>query len=133
MIGCAASQEPHCKQGRTTPKIASVFLPRTALHRLFNGRLFRSLKLVRGLATVICRQRPGTAKGFVFISVEDETGIANAVVPPDGWANLLSKGARLTITQERSLRISGPVQRGRVFRWCGPNGSSACPCRYSTS
>ncbi|HEY6205367.1 MAG TPA: error-prone DNA polymerase, partial [Chthoniobacterales bacterium] len=32
---------------------------------------------------VICRQRPGTAKGFVFISLEDETGVANAIVDPD--------------------------------------------------
>src|SRR2546423_14548102 len=32
---------------------------------------------------VICRQRPGTAKGFVFISLEDETGVANAIVTPD--------------------------------------------------
>ena len=54
---------------------------------------------------VIRRQRPGTAKGFVFLSVEDETGIANAVVPPD-----LFEPARLRITQERFLRITGPVQ-----------------------
>ena len=31
---------------------------------------------------VICRQRPGTAKGFVFISLEDETGVSNAIVDP---------------------------------------------------
>ena len=54
---------------------------------------------------VICRQRPGTAKGFVFISVEDETGVANAVVPPE-----LFESQRLTITQESFLRITGPVQ-----------------------
>ena len=54
---------------------------------------------------VICRQRPGTAKGFLFISLEDETGIANAVVPPD-----LFERERLTITQEHFLRITGPVQ-----------------------
>ena len=35
---------------------------------------------IAGLA--ICRQRPGTAKGFVFISLEDETGISNAIVSP---------------------------------------------------
>ncbi len=54
---------------------------------------------------VICRQRPGTAKGFVFISLEDESGVANAVVPPD-----LFERARLTITQERFLRITGIAQ-----------------------
>ena len=54
---------------------------------------------------VICRQRPGTAKGFVFLSLEDETGVANAVVTPD-----LFERARLTITQENFLRVTGPVQ-----------------------
>ena len=55
--------------------------------------------------SVICRQRPGTAKGFVFISLEDETGIANAVVVPALFERL-----RLVITQEPSLRITGPLQ-----------------------
>src|SRR5438045_9755200 len=32
---------------------------------------------------VICRQRPGTANGFVFISLEDETGVSNAIIDPD--------------------------------------------------
>jgi error-prone DNA polymerase len=54
---------------------------------------------------VICRQRPGTAKGFVFVSLEDETGIANAVVRPD-----LFEDTRMTVTQEPLLRITGPVQ-----------------------
>ena len=30
-----------------------------------------------------CRQRPGTAKGLLFLSIEDETGVSNAVVMPD--------------------------------------------------
>jgi error-prone DNA polymerase len=55
--------------------------------------------------SVICRQRPGTAAGFVFISLEDETGIANAVVVPDLFERL-----RLVITQEPSLRITGRLQ-----------------------
>ena len=55
--------------------------------------------------SVICRQRPGTAKGFVFISLEDETGIANAVVVPALFEKL-----RLLITQEPALRITGIVQ-----------------------
>jgi len=54
---------------------------------------------------VICRQRPGTAKGFVFLSLEDETGIANAVVVPALFERL-----RLVITQEPALRITGPLQ-----------------------
>jgi error-prone DNA polymerase len=35
---------------------------------------------------LICRQMPPTAKGFCFLSLEDETGIANLVVPPDAYA-----------------------------------------------
>ena len=54
---------------------------------------------------VICRQRPGTAKGFVFISLEDETGIANAIVAPQ-----LFETERLVITQESFLLIEGQVQ-----------------------
>ena len=38
---------------------------------------------MRVAGCVICRQRPGTAKGFLFLSLEDETGIANAIVEPD--------------------------------------------------
>jgi error-prone DNA polymerase len=55
--------------------------------------------------SVICRQRPGTAKGFVFISLEDETGIANAIVVPQ-----LFEARRLVITQEPALRITGKLQ-----------------------
>jgi DNA polymerase III alpha subunit len=38
---------------------------------------------VRIAGCVIARQRPGTAKGFVFLSLEDETGIANVILTPD--------------------------------------------------
>jgi len=55
--------------------------------------------------SVICRQRPGTAKGFVFVSLEDETGIANAIVVPS-----LFEAQRLTISQEPFLRIRGILQ-----------------------
>jgi error-prone DNA polymerase len=54
---------------------------------------------------VICRQRPGTAKGFVFVSLEDETGVSNAIVDPD-----LFERFRLTITEESFLLIEGEVQ-----------------------
>jgi error-prone DNA polymerase len=54
---------------------------------------------------VICRQRPGTAKGFVFISLEDETGVSNAIVDPD-----LFEHFRLAITEEDFLLIEGEVQ-----------------------
>lgn len=56
--------------------------------------------------SVICRQRPGTAKGFVFLSLEDETGVANAVVRP-----ALFEAQRLTITQHAALIVEGVVQQ----------------------
>lgn len=61
---------------------------------------------VRIGGSVICRQRPGTAKGFVFVSLEDETGVANAIVVPD-----LFEAQRFTITQHPALVIEGRVQQ----------------------
>jgi error-prone DNA polymerase len=52
--------------------------------------------------SVICLQLPDTHKGAVFISLEDETGIANAIVYADRFER-----QRLLITQETALRITG--------------------------
>jgi error-prone DNA polymerase len=68
----------------------------------------RNGKNVHIAGMVICRQRPGTAKGFVFISLEDETGVSNAIVEPR-----LFEQRRLTITQEPFLSIHGKVQNTR--------------------
>jgi error-prone DNA polymerase len=54
---------------------------------------------------VIARQRPGTAKGFVFLSLEDETGISNVIVKPD-----LYEKYRLVINREKFLRVEGILQ-----------------------
>ena len=54
---------------------------------------------------VIARQRPGTAKGFVFLSLEDETGISNAIITPD-----IFEQNRFTITGGRFLLIEGRLQ-----------------------
>jgi error-prone DNA polymerase len=54
---------------------------------------------------VIARQRPGTAKGFVFLSLEDETGVANAIINPQ-----LFQKHRLLITSEQFLMIEGVLQ-----------------------
>jgi error-prone DNA polymerase len=62
-------------------------------------------QIVRIAGNVICRQRPGTAKGFVFVSLEDETGISNAIVAPALFEKL-----RLVITQEPFLLITGRLQ-----------------------
>ena len=54
---------------------------------------------------VIARQRPGTAKGFVFLSLEDETGISNIIVNPD-----LYEKYRKMINREKFLRVEGVLQ-----------------------
>jgi len=54
---------------------------------------------------VIARQRPGTAKGFVFLSLEDETGIANVILTPDVFEQ-----NRLIVTRSRFLEIEGRLQ-----------------------
>jgi len=58
---------------------------------------------VAGLVTV--RQRPGTAKGILFITIEDETGFSNLVV----WENLFDK-YRKEILQARLLMVEGKLQ-----------------------
>ena len=54
---------------------------------------------------VIARQRPGTANGFIFLSLEDETGISNAIITPD-----LYDQNRLLVIHERFLLIEGILQ-----------------------
>jgi error-prone DNA polymerase len=54
---------------------------------------------------VIARQRPGTAKGMMFMSLEDETGIANAIIAP----GLLHKN-RVLLISERFLMVEGILQ-----------------------
>jgi error-prone DNA polymerase len=60
---------------------------------------------IRICGAVITRQRPGTAKGFCFITLEDETGLANAIVRPK-----LFEEARLVINLEPALIITGRLQ-----------------------
>jgi error-prone DNA polymerase len=54
---------------------------------------------------VICRQRPGTAKGFVFVTLEDETGMINVVIPP----RLFARQA-LMIAREPLLLFQGELE-----------------------
>jgi error-prone DNA polymerase len=65
----------------------------------------RDGRRVRVAGAVITRQRPGTAKGFVFLTLEDETGIANIIVRPDLFAR-----ERLKIIEERFLLVEGRLQ-----------------------
>jgi len=68
-------------------------------------RTARQGRRVRVAGMVITRQRPGTAKGFVFLTLEDETGIANIIVRPD-----LFTRDRLTIIEEPFLIVDGVLQ-----------------------
>ena len=55
---------------------------------------------------VILRQRPGTAKGVIFITLEDETGTVNIVV----WRKIFERYRRAVISA-RLMRVTGRVQR----------------------
>jgi error-prone DNA polymerase len=65
----------------------------------------RNGRRIRVAGTVITRQRPGTAKGFVFLTLEDETGIANVIVRPDVFAR-----ERMAILEEPFLLVEGLLQ-----------------------
>lgn len=55
---------------------------------------------------VLVRQRPGTAKGVIFITLEDETGISNIIV----WRKMYERFRRAVIAG-RCLRVTGRLQR----------------------
>ena len=85
---------------------------------------------VRVAGAVITRQRPGTAKGFVFLSLEDETGIANAIITPQVFAEykrvivdhpyLILEG----ILQNQDGSIAVKVERADVLLHAGPEVES---------
>jgi len=74
-------------------------VPAAGLHAIPHGRL------VRVAGNVIVRQRPGTAKGVVFLSLEDETGISNVVIMPD-----LFDRERLEIVSHSWVLVEGQIQ-----------------------
>jgi error-prone DNA polymerase len=65
----------------------------------------RTGRRVRVAGAVITRQRPGTAKGFVFLTLEDETGIANIIVQPDLYTD-----ERATVIGAPYLLVEGTLQ-----------------------
>jgi error-prone DNA polymerase len=60
---------------------------------------------VRVAGMVITRQRPGTAKGFVFLTLEDETGISNIIIRPD-----LFDRERMVVVRQPFLIVDGVLQ-----------------------
>jgi error-prone DNA polymerase len=75
-------------------------VPAQALANMHNGAV------VRVAGCVVVRQRPGTAKGIVFLSVEDGTGIFNVIVMPDVF-----EASRLVIVRSPYLLVEGPLQK----------------------
>ena len=61
---------------------------------------------VKVAGVVLVRQRPGSAKGVVFMTIEDETGVANAVV----WPKVLERYRKVIMTA-RLIEIRGTIQR----------------------
>ncbi len=83
---------------------------REELHRLgmvsaHNLQHVPNGRMVLTAGCVIARQRPGTALGFVFLSLEDETGIANIIVKPQLFEEL-----KVVVTRAKFLRVEGKVQ-----------------------
>lgn len=68
-------------------------------------RNYKDGEYVRAAGCVIARQRPGTAKGFIFLSMEDETGIANVIITPD-----LYERERLVVTRSKFVLVEGALQ-----------------------
>ena len=58
------------------------------------------------VGVVLSRQRPATAKGIIFVTLEDETGVMNAIVPKTVWQHCDSQDRRAPV-----LMIEGQVQR----------------------
>ncbi len=80
-------------------------LQRNGIHSAKDLLACKDGEFIRVAGCVIARQRPGTAKGFIFISMEDETGIANVIVTPS-----LYERDRLVVTRSRFLLVEGRLQ-----------------------
>jgi error-prone DNA polymerase len=80
-------------------------LVRLGVARAVDLRGMRHGAPVRVAGAVVVRQRPGTAKGFVFLNLEDESGLVNVVVPPP-----LFQRCRLTLVGEPFLWVEGVLE-----------------------
>jgi error-prone DNA polymerase len=97
--GTGLTVGPHPLTFRRRELAMRGVLPAIELPRAKSGRR------VRTAGMVITRQRPGTAKGFVFLTLEDETGISNIIIRPDLYAT-----ERLTVVESSFLLVEGLLQ-----------------------
>ena len=98
--GSGMTTGPHPMHYLREPLHALGVLPAVQLADHPNGRW------VRVAGAVITRQRPGTAKGFVFLTLEDETGVSNVVVTADKFQD-----NRVLVTGEPFLLVEGVLQK----------------------
>jgi error-prone DNA polymerase len=97
--GAGLTVGPHPMAYRRAALRRARVLSAQELTQVVHGRY------VRTAGCVIARQRPGTAKGFVFLSLEDETGISNAIISPD-----VMEQNRILIQSEKFLLLEGVLQ-----------------------
>jgi len=97
--GTGVTLGPHPMTYYRTEMNAAGVLPAASLRGMPDGTYAR----IAG--AVIARQRPGTAEGFIFLSLEDETGISNAIINPQ-----LYERNRTTVTRGKFLRVDGTLQ-----------------------
>lgn len=95
----------HWSSTNYAPRAPDWPRPPSALpHRMLDRPPLNARVTVAGL--VLVRQRPGTANGVVFITLEDETGIANIIV----WRKVYERFRRAVVAG-RALRVTGKIQR----------------------
>jgi error-prone DNA polymerase len=92
--------------GRHPMALRRAELARAGVTRACDLARGRPGQRIRVAGSVIVRQRPGTAKGFLFLSLEDETGIANVIVTPQHFQR-----HRLVLVTEPILLVEGVLQR----------------------
>jgi error-prone DNA polymerase len=92
--------------GRHPMALRRTALARQGVTRAADLARGRPGQPIRVAGSVIVRQRPGTAKGFLFLSLEDETGIANVIVTPQHFER-----HRLVLVSEPFLLVDGVLQR----------------------
>jgi error-prone DNA polymerase len=121
--GTSLTIGPHPMSFRRHELSMRGVIPAIDLPNVRNGRRIRTAGMV------ITRQRPGTAKGFVFLTLEDETGVANIIVQPDFYEK-----ERVTVVHSPFLIVEGILQTvdgvtaikaERVFRLEGLSAESA--------
>ena len=97
--GMGLTTGPHPMAYRRAELRALGVLSAKELREVRNG------KRVTAAGCVIARQRPGTALGFIFLSMEDETGISNVIIHPQ-----LYEQERVLVTRGKFLKVTGKLQ-----------------------